>query len=960
MFCKFVTNKIFNRHIYHLKIIIMRTFKNLFLFLIVGIFSFAAIAQNNTDLKQPIPIDPNVKIGKLNNGIVYYIRKNAKPENRVELRLAVNAGSVLENDDQQGLAHFCEHMCFNGTKNFPKNDLVNTIEKMGIRFGADLNAYTSFDETVYMLKVPTDQPELIDKGIQIIEDWAHNVTFDSTEIDKERGVILEERRLGLGAEDRMRKKSFPVIFKGSKYANRVPIGTKEVLEGFKYNTLRSFYKTWYRPNIMAVVIVGDIDVAQMEQKIIAHFSKISNPANPVKREVFELPDNNEPLISIETDAEATSSNLMFFYKHPKQSTKTIEDYKNYMIRELFTGMLNDRLEELMQKPDAPLVFAGTNYGEFLARSKDAYLTYAQTKENQINQAFEVLLSENERVKRFGFTASEFERQKTKILTQYEKEAKEFDKTESANLAMDYVYNFLAENPIPGAQKNFELAKQFLPQIKIEEINELVKTWISDKNMVIMVTAPKKDEIKVPAADDLLNIIKNVKTKDLKAYTENVSSDPILANIPTGTEIVSKNVNTELDYTEVTFANGVKAILKPTNFKNNEIKISSYSLGGTSLESNDDFITAMFSSYIIDESGISKFNKTDLGKKLVGKDLEISPDISELKQGFRGKCATADLETALQLIYLYYTEPRSDKEAYDAFISKMKSQLMFLANNPQFAFYKKLTETVTQNDPRSIVIPTVEQLEKINLDKAFAFYKERFDDASETKFFFVGNFDTETILPMLQKYLGGLPSKGQKETWKDVNPKFPQGVVEEVVNKGVEEKGFVGLVWSTDFEWSSKNILVEKVLARILDIKLRESVREDEGGTYGLQVRDQVDKFPKSEYSLTIIFGCDPKRQDKLVKVVFDEMEKIVKNGPTEEDMNKIKETLIRERETDLKKNDWWLKKLENLYYYDEPKKSFADFNDNVKAVTNEEVKAAAVKYFNMKNYVKVYLKPEKK
>lgn len=938
----------------------MKTFKKLFLFLFVGVFSVVAIAQTNTDLKQSMPVDPNVKIGKLDNGLVYYIRKNSKPENRVELRLAVNTGSVLENDDQQGLAHFCEHMCFNGTKNFPKNDLVNTIEKMGIRFGADLNAYTSFDETVYMLKVPTDQPELVDKGFQIIEDWAHNVTLEGTEIDKERGVILEERRLGLGADDRMRKKSFPVIFKGSKYANRVPIGTKEVLEGFKYETLRDFYKTWYRPNIMSVVVVGDIDVAQMEQKIKDHFGKITNPTNSIKREVFDLPDNDEPLISIETDVEATSSSLMFFYKHPKQETKTIGDYKHYMIRELFTGMLNDRLDELMQKPDAPFIYAGTNYGSFLARSKDAYLAYAQTKENQIDKGFEVLLSENERVKRFGFTASEFERQKAKVLTQYEKESKEFDKTESGNLAMEYVYNFLAENPIPGAQKNFELAKEFMPQIKIEEINELVKTWISDKNMVIMVTAPKKDNIKVPTSDDLLNIIKSVKTKDLQAYTENVSSEPILATIPTGSEIVSKNVNNELEYTEVTFANGVKAILKPTTYKNNEIKISSFSLGGTSLASNDDFITAMFAANIIDESGIAKFNKTDLSKKLAGKDLSIGPDISELKQGISGKCATADLETTLQLIYLYYTEPRSDKEAFDAFTSKMKSQLMFVANNPQFAFYKKLIETVTQNDPRSIVIPSAEQLEKIDLEKAFEFYKNRFDDASETKFFFVGNFETETIIPLLQKYLGGLPSKGQKETWKDVNPKFPQGVVEAVVNKGVEEKGFVGLVWNTDFEWSSKNVLVEKILTRILDIKLRETVRENEGGTYGLQVRDQVEKFPKSEYSLTIIFGCDPKRQDKLVKVIYGEMDKIVKNGPTEEDMNKIKETLIRERETDLKKNDWWVRKLENLYYFDEPKTSFADFNDNVKAVTNEEIKAAAIKYFNMKNYVKVYLKPEKK
>ncbi len=938
----------------------MRTTKKLILSLFIGIISLSAWAQPNTDLAKSMPVDPNVKIGKLDNGLVYYIRKNAKPENRVELRLAVNAGSILENDDQQGLAHFSEHMCFNGTKNFPKAELVNTIEKMGVRFGADLNAYTGFDETVYMLKVPTDQPELVEKGLQIIEDWAHNVTFEDAEIDKERGVILEERRLGLGADDRMRKKSFPVIFKGSKYANRIPIGTKEVLEGFKYETIRNFYKTWYRPNLMSVVIVGDIDVAQMEQKIKDHFGKIQNPANSPKRENFDLPDNTDPLISIETDPEATASSLMFFYKHPRQLTKTVGDYKNYLMTELFTGMLNDRMDEIMQKPDAPFVYAGTGYGEFLARSKDAYQVYAQMKENMIDKGFEILLSENERVKRFGFTATEFERQKSKILANYDKEAKEFDKIESGDLAMEYVYNFLAENPMPGAQKNFELAKQFLPEIKIEDINVLAKTWISDKNLVMMVTAPKKDNIKVPTAENLLQIMKDVKAKELQPYVETLSADPLLATDPIGTEIKTTVKNDELGYTEVTFANGVQVVLKSTDFKNNEIKISAYSLGGTSLASTEDYLSAMFASNIVDEGGIGKFNQTDLKKKLAGKDIEISPVVSDVQQGFNGKCAPADLETTLQLIYLYFTEPRKDKEAYDAFISKMKSQLMFLANNPQYAFYRKLIETVTSNDPRSIVIPTVEQLETVNLDKSFEFFHSRFSDASGFKFFFVGNFDNATIIPLLQKYLGGLPAKGQKEMWKDVSPKFPEGIKETEVNKGVEEKGFVGLVWNSNFDWSPENLLREKILSRILDIKLRETVREDEGGTYGLQVRDQVEKFPKSEYSLTVIFGCDPKKQDKLVSVIFKEMEKIVKNGPTEVDMAKIKETLIRERETDLKKNDWWIKKLENVYYYDQPKVSFADFNDKVKAVTNDEIKASAAKYFNMKNYVKVYLKPEKK
>ena len=937
----------------------MKTTKKLFLTLLIGLSTLYGWSQANTDLTKPIPVDPDVKIGKLDNGIVYYIRKNAKPEDRVELRLAVNAGSILENDDQQGLAHFCEHMCFNGTVNFPKQELVNTIEKMGIRFGADLNAYTGFDETVYMLKVPTDQPELVDKGFQILEDWAHNVSLENEEIDKERGVILEERRLGLGADDRMRKKSFPVIFKGSKYAERVPIGTKEVLEGFKYETLKDFYKTWYRPNLMSVVVVGDMDIAAMEQKIKDHFGKLTNPANEKKREIFDLPDNQEPLISIETDPEATSNTLFFFYKHPKQVFKTIGDYKIKFMQEMFTGMINKRLDELGQKPDAPFIMAGTSYGEFLARTKDSYLAYGMMKENQIDKGFLVILSENERVKRFGFTPGEFERQKAEMLTEYEKSAKEFDKTESGNLAMEYVYNYLSSNPIPGARMEFEFAKQFLPEIKIEEINELAKKWITSNNMVIMVNAPKKDGITVPTSEDLLKIIKQIGSEELKPYEDNVSADPILASIPVGTDITNSTKNEELGYTEISFKNGVRVILKPTDFKNNEIKISGYNMGGTSTVGNEDFLSAMFASNIIEESGIAKFNKTDLEKKLAGKDLEISPVISDLKEGFSGKCSPKDLEATLQLIYLYFTEPRKDQEAFDAFMSKMKSQLMFMANNPQVAFYKTLIETVTQNDPRAIVLPTPEQLENIKIDKCYEFFRNLYSDANGFTFFFVGNFNESEITPLLQTYLGGLPSKGGKNMWKDVNPKFPEGIKEAVVNKGIEEKGFVGLVWNSDFEWNSDNLLREKILTRILDIKLRESVREDEGGTYGLQVRDQVEKYPKSEYGLTIIFGCDPKRQDKLVSVILKEMEKLIKNGPAEEDLNKIKETLIRERETDLKKNDWWVRKLENLYFYDEAKTSVKEFNDKVKSVKVEELKAAAGKYFNMKNYVKVYLKPEK-
>ncbi len=910
--------------------------------------------------QEKMPIDPNIKMGKLDNGLVYYIRKNAKPEKRVELRLAVNAGSILETDDQQGLAHFCEHMCFNGTKNFPHAELVNTIERMGIKFGADLNAYTSFDETVYMLKVPTDQTDLIDKGFQILEDWAHQVTLDGKEIDKERGVILEEWRLGLGADDRMRKKSFPVIFKDSKYAERIPIGKPEILKTFKHETLRQFYKDWYRPNLQAVIVVGDIDVDQMEQKIKQHFSGIQNPVNERKREIFDLPDNKEPLVSIETDEEATSNTVMFFYKHPKKYIETIEDFKFQLMQDLFTGMINNRLEEIGQKPDCPYIYAGTQYGEFLARTKDSYLGYAVSKENQIEKSLETVMTENQRVKQFGFTATEFERQKTELLKRYEKQAKEFDKMESGNLAMEYVYHFLAKNPIPGAVKEFEFAKQFLPEIKLEEVNALSKQWITDNNLVVMITAPKKDGIKVPTKDDVLKIIDKVKSLQLTAYEDKQTDAPLLAKIPEGSKVVNRKENKDLGTVEYTFENGAQVILKQTDFKNNEIQFSGYTLGGTSLAKTEDILNAMYASSIIEECGLGQFSKSDLKKKLAGKDIDITPYIQDLKSGYNGKLAPADLENMLQLPYMYFTDIRKDAEAFKAFMFKLKSQFMFISSNPQFAFFDKFTKIITQNDPRTILIPTEEQLQTVTLEKSIQFFKERFNNARDFKFFFVGNINENEALPLIQKYIGGLPSQAKSEMWKDVSPKFPSGIVQETVYKGKDEKGFVGMAWNTNYEWSSENNIKTNMLIKILDIMLRENVREKESGTYGIQARLDYDKYPKEEISVTIIFGCDPKNQDKLSKVVIKQMQELQKKGPSEENLKKIKEQLIRERETDLKKNNWWIRKLDNMYYYNDLTGSLNEYNNIINKVTAKDIQELANKYFVMNNYVKVYLKPEKK
>ncbi len=931
-----------------------------FLSILILVFAFSfAIGQNSkSDLSAPLPIDSKVRIGKLDNGMVYYIRQNKKPEKRVELRLVNNVGSLMETDAQQGLAHFTEHMCFNGTKNFPKNELVNFLQTIGVKFGADINAYTSFDETVYMLQIPTDKPGLLEKGYQVIEDWAHNVTLDGKEIDKERGVITEEWRLGLGAEDRMSKRYFPVIFKGSKYADRIPIGKIDVIQNFKHETLREYYKDWYRPNLQAVIVVGDVNLDSAEAKIRQHFGGIKNPENPKPRPIFDIPGNKEPLIAIETDKEATNNMVMLFYKHPHSIKTTLGDYKEYLMEQLYNGMLNARLNELSLKPDAPFIGASTSYGGFLGRSSDAYTSYAMAKENQIDKSLEVVLAENERVKKYGFLVSELERQKEEILSNMEKAAKEADKTESANFCQEYASHFLSQEPIPGVKNELKFTKKLLPEISIEEINALAKKWITDENMALVVTAPEKEGVKVPTKDQILNIIKVSKTKQLEPYVDNFKSEPLLAEELTGSKVTSKKENKEVGFTELTLANGIKVVLKPTDFKNDEILVSAYSPGGHSLYPDQDFLSANFSSTIVDQSGIAGFDNVQLEKKLKGKVVQISPYISDLNEGFTGSSTPKDFETLLQLTYLYFKSPRKDTTAFNTFIGQMKAQLKFIKANPQFAFYDTTYKVAFQNSPRVIIAPSEDQLNKISLDKAFQVYQDRFADASDFKFFFVGNFDVDSITPMIEKYLGSLPVKNRKETWKDVSPEFAKGVNDIRFKKGSEKQGMVGLLMQGDLEWTDKNRMSIALLQEVIDIKLVEVIREKMSGVYSPQAMINMDHYPKSEYTVMVMFGCSPKMANKLTKAVFGIMKELIKKGPSQVDMDKAKEAVIRERETNMKKNNFWLRKLESAYQNGDDINKTMNFDEQVKAMTIDDLKQVSQKIFTKEHYVRVVLEPE--
>jgi len=933
--------------------------KNLRLCAILLLWGFVltVVSAQVQDGGKPIPADPAIKIGKLENGITYYIKVNKKPEQRVELRLAVNAGSVCETPGQQGLAHFVEHMCFNGTKNFPSNKMINMLEEMGVKFGAELNAGTSFDQTVYMLKVPTDKTEWINRGFQVLEDWAHQVSMEDAEIDKERGVIVEEWRLGLGAEDRMQSKYIPVLLKGSRYAERLPIGKVEVIKSFPYDTLRAFYKSWYRPDLMAVVVVGDIDPKLAEEKVKEYFGRIPKAINPTKRVEFPVPDNAEPLISVVTDKEASGYSASVFFKHPKSDNITFNDYRNQLMRVLYTGILNNRLQEITQKPDAPFLGAGADYGSFIGRTIDTYSLSVAAKENQIEKSLEVVLTENERVRQFGFTATELEREKKDILSNYEKMAKESDKTESRSYADEFVRNYLDKECIPGIQKEYEIVKDYLPGITLEEINKLGQKWITDGNIVALITAPEKEGVKVPTESQVMSIINSVKGMKIEAYTDKVSDAPLLSEIPVSTKVSKRTDNTVSGFTELTFGNGVRMVLKPTDFKNDEIILSAFSPGGISLYPVSDVMSATIASTIISQSGLGDFDYIGLQKKLSGNTAKLSPYINELREGVSGSCSPKDLETMLQLNYLYFSKTRKDESAFNAYISRLKNSLKPVRSTPQMIFQDTLSKIVSMNSPRVISLPSDAQLNQINLDRSISIFRERFADASDFTYLMVGNFKVDDVIPLLEKYIGGLPSIMRKETWKDETPGFPKGLVVVEVPKNSEPQSQVAMVWKGDFKWNDEDRQGFTMLMNILSIKCRESMREDQGGVYGVSISGSATKLPLPKYTIQSTWGCSPDNIKKLSQTVLDEMGKIKKDGPTDVDLEKVKETLIRERESRMKENSFWLSALQNQYLNGDRILSLEEYKTFVSSFTKEKLKNIANKYLNTTTYVQVALTP---
>ncbi len=928
--------------------------------LILAILSIS-IGWAQIDVNQEIPKDPNVIYGKLDNGMTYYIRHNETPKNRAELTLITRNGSIQEDEDQRGLAHLCEHMAFNGTKNFPKHKLVDFLERTGMKFGAEVNAYTIFDETVYGITVPLDSAQFLDKGLLVLHDWSHYVTYDNAEIDAERGVVHEEWRMHQGAQFRMQDVMFDAIFKDSKYAKRNTIGLMSVVDSCSYDALKRYYKDWYRPDRQAVIVVGDFDAKEVEAKIKKMFSEIPMPEHPRKYVQEQIPDNKEPIIAIMKDKENTSTAVQIFIKHDKFYMKTIGDYRKSIAHDLYNEMINKRLQELTMVDNPPFVYGYAGYSDFIG-PKDTYVSIAATKADGIEKGAKTILEENYRIKQHGFTATELAREKKSMMKKMEKLYNDRNKQKSKNFVEEYKANFLiSQTPFPGIENEYKYYKEFIDGITLDEVNALAKDWITDKNMVVLVVAIDKKGLDVPTKEDILKIINDVKSEQLEPYVDKVSTRPLFEADKLGIvagKVAKKTKIKDFGAEQWTLSNGIKVVLKPTDFKDDEIKMTGFSYGGYSQYGQDDDVSSKIATDVISESGLNGFDKIELEKLLSDKTVSVSPYISELSEGFNGSSSVNDFETMLQLINLYFTKPRYDKTAYDSYISKSKSMYENQSLSPDIVFRDSIKAILSSHSKRARPM-TAQLLDEANYKRVHKIYRERFNDPASFTFYFVGNVNLKTAKPLIEKYLGSLSSTNNNEMYKDLGINYPKGKVDVEVNMGTEPKSTVLMQINHDFDYNQKDRIALKALGKVLSIDLIDVIREKNSWVYSIGAYPNYEKTPTAKAVMTVYFPTSPKHVEDATNGVLEVFKKVTTEGPTEINLNKAKQQLLKERETRMRENGYWLNSMK-AYNFD--KVDYSEFKNEEKiinALTKEDIMATAKKYLNTDNYVRVFLNPKK-
>lgn len=910
---------------------------------------------------QELPVNPDVKIGKLENGFTYYIHSNPKPENRVEFRLVVNAGSILEDEDQLGLAHFTEHMLFNGTENFKKNELIDFLQKMGLEFGGDLNAYTSFDETVYILPIPLEDPENMDKALKVLSDWSHKASMDDDEINKERGVVLEEWRLGRGASQRMRESTWPIAFKGSLYADRLPIGTEKSLENFKPKAIKRFYKDWYRPDLMALVAVGDFDVEEMESKIKQYFSDWKMPKKPRERVYTEFPDFKETRVAIATDDEATGNSISVNFMAPgmQEPKSDMQSFRKGLIRGLFSQMINQRLDEKRQAQNPPYLFSYSGYGSSLPRNKNEYTIYVSVKEGEFAGGLKAAVTENERVRRYGFTAGELERVKAAYLNSYDRAAKEADKRESRRIVNSYVGHFLRKASIMSPQQSLDMTTAMLPTIKVEEINTLIKGWMREDGQYIVVNAKEENRGDIPSEEVMKSILADIRNdKTIEPYAEEAIATALLGETPKKGKVVSEETNATTGITKMTLSNGATVYAKSTDFKNDEVRMTAFSEGGHSLYGDEDFYSASYSAQIVGSSGLGDMSAIDMRKFMTGKTANVRTYVGAYEEGMSGFSSLKDVETFFQLVYKNFTDVRRDEEAFESWRSRTKNQLANFRSSPDLSYQLELQKILTDNHPRGVGFPESEDLDKLELDRALEIYKERFADVGDFTFVFVGNIDLATFKPMIETYIGSLPGLNSNEQANDLKIRPPRGQINENIYAGVDKKSTVSITLSGDYDYDLQDNANMSAAASILTNKMIETLREEMGGVYGAGARASTAKDPWESFRFSISFPCDPDNVDALVEAAMAELEKVKAGDFTDEDLEKVVTARVNNFDEQIKNNGYWERMIGAYLKSDLDLEQILKANERNKAITKEDIVAVANKYLTKENLIKVVKLPE--
>ncbi|MBC7686226.1 MAG: insulinase family protein [Bdellovibrionales bacterium] len=924
------------------------------------LFAFVLTARAELNPATPLPVSPLVKTGKLANGLTYYLQKNSRPAQKLELRLVIKAGSILEDDDQQGMAHLLEHMAFNGSTHFKKAELVSYLETIGVKFGADLNAYTSFDETVYILPIPTNKRANVDKGFQVLRDWAGGLALDAANIDEERPIVIEELRLGKGARDRMNKVLLPKLYNGSRYAQRLPIGKEEIISKGEHAALRRFYKDWYRPNLMAVVVVGDIDAAEAERLVRQHFSDLKNPAN--ERARFEAPisPRNATEAVVITDKEANGTTLLIRYpvKEAKLST-TIGTYREDLVQVLFTTILNQRLQELTQLAAPPFMGASSSVANLTARY-EAYSASAGLGKGGATPAIEALVQEHARASKFGFTAAELERAKKNLLRQVERAYNERDKTESANLVGEFIDHFLNHESIPGIENEFNYTRELVPGISLDEVNRYARETIpSDASKLVVYMGAAKSELPTPSSEQLLAAFCTAEKIAVSARDEKAVAASLMEKPPVAGKIVAESEDKRLGTTMLTLSNGVKVLLKPTDFRNDQVMLSAARYGGQSVFNDADIINARYASAVAGAMGTGAFAPVELRKMLAGKTAGIAASLGMYTETLGGASGSADIETMFQMLYLKLTTVRRDPDLFQSMIGKQVEAARNALAQPEAVFQDTQVATLFNDHPRVPRVPRPEEFTKIDLDRALAIHKERFSSAKGLTFILVGSFDIAKIKPLIATYMASLPAPDLALGYKDVGIRPVAGVVKKDVRVGAEDKSRIALTFTAETEYSEDAQMRLSALIEVMNIRIIEVLREKMALIYGGGMSGSIGRVPHPNYVINVALPTGPANVDKVIATMFEEIERMKATGPTKVELEKVRQIWLQNHQKALRENGFWTARLQAAQLQGDDPALILTYEKRVNALSTDDVKKAAQRYFDTKNYVQVVMYPEK-